>query len=244
MDIELLNFTEEEECQIIRSREKYFVVQALSEEIVFLQSFLKQQERQIQDYCDNFEKYVEEVEAEREHWDGYNEPEIVVFTERHVDGILESEFDIKGVFTEVLPVYQRQSMLVTLWSRFEAKDKDVVIYLNEERSTKIRKKPKDSSILRHLLTELSSFGLDFSDKKLQEAISFLDDEARFVRNCWVHDGGLPTKHQIGKIIERSSSLSITDRLIDVSNSYLHEVAGSMSLLASYVYHEIGIKRRC
>lgn len=88
MDIELLNFTEEEECQIIRSREKYFVVQALSEEIVFLQSFLKQQERQIQDYCDNFEKYVEEVEAEREHWDGYNEPEIVVFTERHVDGIL------------------------------------------------------------------------------------------------------------------------------------------------------------
>src|SRR5690606_2035171 len=199
MDIELLNFTEEEECQIIRSREKYFVVQALSEEIVFLQSFLKQQERQIQDYCDNFEKYVEEVDVEREYWDGYNEPEMVVFTERHIDGIQESDFDIKGVFTEILPIYQRQSMLVTLWSRFEAKIKDIVLYRHEERSTKVRKKPKDTSILKHLLTELDSFGLDFSDNKLKDAINFLDNEVRYVRNCWVHDGGSPAKHQIEKI---------------------------------------------
>lgn len=243
MDVGLLNLTEGER-QITRSREKYFVVQALAEEIVFLQSFLKQQERQIQDYCENFERYVEEVDIEREFWGGYNEPEMVVFTERHVDGILESEFDIKGVFTEVLPIYQRQSMLVTLWSRFEAKVRDIVLFLHEERSTKIGSKPKKSSILSHLLSELSLFGLDFSDKALQEVIVFLDNEVRYVRNCWVHDGGLPAKHLIEKIIESTSGLSITDRLVNVSNNYLHEVAGSMSLLAGFIYHEVGIKRRC
>ncbi|TKA92036.1 hypothetical protein FA869_06455 [Halopseudomonas bauzanensis] len=228
----------------MKGEEKYFVIQALSEEIAFLQSFLSQQERQIHDYCENFEKYVEEVEAEQFYWLGSGEPEMIMVPIRHVDGIMESDYDIKGVFTEILPIYQRQSMLITLWARFEVKLKDIVSYLHSERSTKPRKKAKNESVFAQNISELTHFGIDFSGKDLLSVIDSLDNIVRPIRNCWVHDGGIAETTKIKSLIEKSKNLSVTDGLVNVSSAYLYEVGSLMSLLASHIYHEIGIRRKC
>lgn len=237
-------FSEENEKIIINARNKHFVVHALSEEMIFLESFLRQQEKQIVEYCENFDKHVGVEEIDKEYWDGYNEPEIVTFPVRHVDGILETDYDLKGIFTEILPTYQRQAILVSLWSRFESKMADIIDHIHSERGSKQKAKRKNDSVFKHQISEFCSFGLSFEEENLQSSIYTLDNEVRIIRNCWVHDGGKPNKEQIFSLINQTKFLSITNGLVDISFEYLQGVANNMSLLANHIYHEIGIKRKC
>jgi hypothetical protein len=221
----------------------YWVAHGLDEELHIMSAFISQQSKQIEDYRNNIEKYVEVAEVEKWYYNGPDEGDVVLDEVQHIEGFSEDDYDFKALFTEVMPAYQRQAMLVTLWARLEAKLDDIVRYLADSLKKAKRKKPKGVSDFQHLINEIERLGVKFGDsEEVRSAITTLNNSVRLIRNSWVHNGGRPS-HNVEEHIAHDDGLSIDSGYINVSGNYLKFVLKNMRIISRHILDELVIKDR-
>lgn len=162
---------------------------ALYESLLLMRAFASQQGMQIRDYSENLERYVKEEEIETIVAGRENKEEIETLPARHISGVFEHDFDLKAVLTEVMPTYQNQAMLITLWSKFESGLRLVAESLAAEHKKKLRDKERGISTVAHYLDEIDRWGLKHRDRHNYRAeYDFLSSVVGRIRNAWVHDG--------------------------------------------------------
>lgn len=90
------------------------------EELNLLRAFNRKQLEFVDGFVENIDQHIETYTDEVfiQQWAG-DEGEVVKVEKQHIAGITEDEYDFKEIFTSVMPMYQRQSMLLTAWSMFE-----------------------------------------------------------------------------------------------------------------------------
>jgi len=212
----------------------FYVTQSLNEELSFLYAFVNQQEGQIDDYTREYKSKVTVIRKE-DTTDINKENNSSI---SHIDGIAESDYDIESIFTEVMPAYQRQAMLVTIWSRIETKLDEIVSLLASNRKTKRIKKSGKSSDFRHLISELQRLGINFrSNKNVFDMISMLDNDVRKIRNSWVHNGGLPCTKSVRKNIIENQDLHLNNGIIYIEKDFLITVIDAMKTVANHIFNE-------
>lgn len=217
---------------------QFIMAQSIKEELYILEAFINQQILQISEYVSSIDSRVNlNVSPEYLHTSA-NDGVVVDCEQAYIEGISDADYDIKGLFTKTMAVYQRQALLVTLWSRLEAKLDFFVTYLAISKNLKRKFKQNGVSDFKHLINELERYGIKLSDKaEVLSAIDFLDLEVRFIRNSWVHNGGRPCKESIRTVVESSSGLIFIDGLISVEHSYLEHVLMNMKILADKIFEE-------
>ena len=90
----------------------------ITEEIHFISAFNDKQESQIDDFNKNIEDHIEVSYVKSWHQDSSGSYEEGVDQVEFIGSISEADYDVREIFTEVMPVYQRQAMLLTLWGGF------------------------------------------------------------------------------------------------------------------------------
>ncbi|MCG6339750.1 hypothetical protein K6U19_00555 [Vibrio fluvialis] len=193
-------------------------------ELELLQAFNVKQLELTESFLSNLDDHVETYSKEvfyQTHAE--DEGKAIEIDVEHIGGLSEDDCDFKSVFHEVLPMYQRQSMLVTHWAIFECELKNYYTFLAPKlgRSKRIPKKKKGESTLEHLSRVYKGLGL-YLDKSTayKEAFDILNDEVRFVRNDWVHNGGRPTNT---KNLEAIDGISLNGGQMELSTAYLEKV---------------------
>ncbi|HAS6969095.1 TPA: hypothetical protein I7284_07340 [Vibrio parahaemolyticus] len=205
-------------------------------ELELIQAFNVKQLELTADFLSNLDDHVETQTREifyQTHAE--DEGEAVEVEVPHIGGISADEYDFKSIFSEILPMYQRQSMLVTNWGIFENELKKYYRYLAPKlgKSPSIpRKKYVDDkleSALQHLVRIFKELGLlTEPSPSFDAAFSVLDQEVRFVRNDWVHNGGLPKNT---KNLEEIQGISLNGKQMDISADYLANATNLMWTLS-------------
>lgn len=192
-------------------------ISIIEEETTILISLIKSQEKSLSEFISNFEEKIQ-VEYEEGFQQNYagDEGELVQFPVEHYAGIDDRSYDVREIFKVVLPMYQRQAMLITIWSHIDNSLYLMTNYLVDEIHKKIGKK-KGSSDFYHRIKFIidnvgSEFTVDFFD-----SVKSLDTNVRIVRNKWVHNGGRIDKdfdlEKIG-LKEKYSQISITSEYLN------------------------------
>ena len=172
----------------------------VSEELRILDIFNKKIESAISGFCKYFNDGVYFAPLERLVWNASDNGEVIVDDVRHIEGFSEHDYDIEKVFGYVIPMYQRQSMLITMYSIFEsdlARMSEYVGLLGLGGGQ--MKKVRDSSKIRKYLNRLEEASV--VGDEVYEDFDFLDYEVRYVRNAWVHDAGMNPKGKIPSEID-------------------------------------------
>ena len=90
-------------------------INLFSDELSFVRAYIEKQEQLISNFIDNIEEHVELHEVEifvQTHADGSGEMGLIDV--EHIGGVSESAYNIRELFSSHMPMYQRQSMLITL----------------------------------------------------------------------------------------------------------------------------------
>ncbi|HCW89251.1 MAG TPA: hypothetical protein DHU56_04230 [Marinobacter sp.] len=214
------------------------VAGSLYEDLLLVRGFVRQQSLQIKDYADNLERYVEEEDIETIVSVEENKEELVSLPARHIEGVFEHDFDLKAIFTEVMPIYQRQAMLITIWSRFGEGLLSIANTLAGEKG--INKKPRSARIsdVVHYYNEVQRLGLTLDpSKELNYAVSFMSNVVGKVRNAWVHDGGKAKKSALIDVVNLEENLSFRNDLINVKEAFLAKVLDTMIYVAESFYRK-------
>ncbi|WP_252094162.1 hypothetical protein [Vibrio sp. SCSIO 43009] len=177
--------------------------------------------------------YKDEVFIQQ--WAG-DEGEVVEVEKQHIAGITEDEYDFKEIFTSVMPMYQRQSMLLTAWSMFENEINTFYSRLatkcGAEPNLRKIKRVKHSSDLAHVISCLKALGVVTEPtEQFVDAFERLNNEVRLVRIDWVHNGGKAVKSDF---IENTNGLTMNHSQIDISVGYIEEVTDLMWLLSTEI----------
>lgn len=208
-------------------------------ELELLQAFNVKQLELTADFLSNLDDHVETQTKEMFYQThAEDEGEVVEVEVPHIGGISADEYDFKSIFSEILPMYQRQSMLVTNWGIFENELKKYYRYLAPQlgQSANIPNKQNENgrveSALQHLIRIFKELGLlSEQSPEFDEAFSTLDQEVRFVRNDWVHHGGVPTGT---KNVEEIQGISLNGNQMDISADYLANATNHMWTLSREV----------
>ena len=209
---------------------------ALYESLLIMRAFAEQQGEQIRDYSENLERYVKEEEIETIVAGRENKDEVAKLPARHISGLFEHDFDLKAVFTEVMPIYQNQAMLITLWSKFESGLRLVAESLAAEHKRNLRGKDRGISTVGHYLNEIDRLGLKHRDSQhYRTEYDFLCSIVGRIRNAWVHDGGRAKKQSISQIVNKETDLLMRNDVINVTDKFLTRVIQSMLSISKEIY---------
>ncbi|ENM5795879.1 hypothetical protein [Vibrio mimicus] len=203
------------------------------EELNLLRAFHRKQLEFVDGFVGNIEQHIETYTDKVfiQQWAG-DEGEVVEVEKQHIAGITEDEYDFKEIFTSVMPMYQRQSMLLTAWSMFENEIKTYYSRLASKVGAKPIKREKNTSDLAYMVSSLQAMGIvSEPSKRFIDAFTRLNDEVRFVRIDWVHNGGKPVK---SKFIEQTEGLAMNGSQIDISVAYIEEVMNLMWVLSTEI----------
>ncbi|HCH3991741.1 TPA: hypothetical protein NKV63_001702 [Vibrio parahaemolyticus] len=208
-------------------------------ELELLQAFNVKQLELTSDFVSHIDDHVE-TQTKKIFYQTHaeDEGEAVEVEVPHIGGISADEYDFKSIFSEILPMYQRQSMLVTNWGIFENELKKYYSYLASKlgKSPSIPKKKnvdgKLESALQHLVRVFKELGLLTEQSPLFDAaFTALDQEVRCVRNDWVHNGGVPKNT---KNLEEIQGISLNGNQMDISADYLENATNHMWTLSSEI----------
>lgn len=208
----------------------------ISDELYIIKAFIDKQEAQISEFTDNIENHVEVAEvAEVERWFhiSADEGEVGVDQIEHIAGISEEEYDIREMFTEVMPIYQRQAMLLTLWGVFESEMEEMYIYASGKECLPKKNKKGKISKLKHMLNCFSKIKIPPEPtEEFVSAMKVLDEEVRLIRNAWAHDGGKDPEDEIPDdiegIIKKYSQIAISKEYIKNVVSLMHIISQELS----------------
>ena len=229
---------------MLRNNRGFYVAQRLGEELFLMRAFICQQDKQINSYILNIEEYVETAQVEKWYETSYGEGEKFIDEVKHIEGVTEEDYDFKEMFTEVMPLYQRQAMFVALWGRLECKLDDIAKHLSSIKGIKIKKKSKGLSDFIHLISEIERLGVKITDtEECSNAVDFLNNEVREIRNAWVHNGGKVKKEKIGKIVKSTKYLDMNFEVLSITNEYLlfslsEMMKISRKILDQFILHKI------
>ncbi|WP_197476075.1 hypothetical protein, partial [Oleiphilus sp. HI0043] len=93
----------------------------LSEELKLQRAYIQKQEQLLSSFTENIESHIETYEQEmfvQTHAE--DEGEIIRVDLEHINGVTEQDYDIRSLFSQSMTMYQRQSMLLTLWAMLES----------------------------------------------------------------------------------------------------------------------------
>ncbi|EME0812692.1 hypothetical protein WB924_004463 [Vibrio vulnificus] len=214
---------------MFKNRHLFFV----PEELNLLRAFNRKQLEFVDGFVENIDQHIETYTSKVfiQQWAG-DEGEVVEDEKQHIAGITEDEYDLKEIFTSVMPMYQRQSMLLTAWSMFENEIKTYYSRLACKVEALPIKRAKNSSELAHMVSSLQAIGVVKEPSRcFMDAFNRLNNEVRFVRNDWVHNGGKPVK---STFIEHTEGLTINGSQIDISVAYIEEVTKLMWVLSTEI----------
>lgn len=102
----------------------------ISDELFIIRAFNVMQESQITDFISNIESHVDVAEVERLVQNLSGDGVIDIVQIEQIAGISEEDYDIRELFREIMPIYQRQAMLLTLWGMFDSGMEDMYIYVS------------------------------------------------------------------------------------------------------------------
>ncbi|EJL6264420.1 hypothetical protein VDT04_003387 [Vibrio cholerae] len=203
-----------------------------SEELRLVQAFNKKQAELTDTFVANIHEHVETYTREVFYQQHADDPgEVFEVAVEHIAGVSEDEYDFKAVFCELMPMYQRQSMLVTNWAVFECELKKFYSILAEEkgRSPELPKK-KSGSELNHLVKNFQALGLlKNPSAEFNEAFDKLENEVRLIRNDWVHNGGVS---KASKNVDLITGVSVSGQQLDISMDYIELATKAMWKLSS------------
>ncbi len=201
----------------------------ISDELYVIKAFNDKQETQISDFIDNIEHHIEVAEVKRWFQISADEGEVGVDQIEHIAGISEEEYDIREMFTEIMPIYQRQAMLLTLWGSFECEMEKMYIYASGQESLPNKNKKEKISKLKHMINCFNKIGIPPEPtKEYTSAVKTLDDEVRLIRNAWAHDGGKDPK---GKIPDDIAGIENKYSQIAISKEYIRSVVSLMHIIS-------------
>ncbi|EJG0025932.1 MULTISPECIES: hypothetical protein [Vibrio] len=203
------------------------------EELNLLRAFNRKQLEFVDGFVENIDQHIETYTDKMfiQQWAG-DEGEVVEVEKQHIAGISEDEYDFKDIFTSVMPMYQRQSMLLTAWSMFENEIKTYYSMLADKVGAVPIQRAKHSSDLAHIISCLQAIGVvSEPSERFTEAFNRLNNEVRFVRIDWVHNGGKAIK---SKFVENTEGLTMNGSQIDISVAYIEEVTDLMWVLSAEI----------
>jgi hypothetical protein len=203
---------------ISREEHEYMIRRSLSNELEFISAFIDQQNGQLNNYLKNFNS---ESKNSNTHGFVYDED----LSSLNISGISASDYNLDDVFKEDLPQYILHSQIILLWAMLERNMTAIVeeIYLIKNRT--IPKQKKGDSIFKHLINCLEK--IDNNTLAVDTNVKFLEENARYVRNCLVH----PNK----KIDFTHKWLEIKDKhLIKIKSQYITEVISSINCLGNTI----------
>ncbi|WP_413472485.1 hypothetical protein [Shewanella baltica] len=203
----------------------------ISDELCIIRAFNDKQEAQISDFIDNIEQHIKVAEVERWGPNLSGDGDIGIDQIEHLAGISEEEYDIRELFREVMPIYQRQAMLLTLWGVLDSEIKDMYLYVSGEKC--LPEKSKKISDFKHVINCLSKIGIPPEPTKEYEfSVKTLDCEVRLIRNAWAHNSGKDPKNKIPKGIpgigEKYSQIAISKEYINKVVSLMHALSQELN----------------
>ncbi|MGS0695389.1 hypothetical protein [Shewanella sp. 0m-4] len=204
----------------------------ISEELFIINAFNKKQEEQIESFTNNIEDHIEKAEIER--WVQTSEPDGIADTDEieHIAGVSEEDYDIREMFSAIMPLYQRQAMLITIWSAFECELENMYLYAAEKinGTTRLSRKPNRDSKINHILNELKAIGIaETTSENFKSAFATLNLEVREVRNAWAHNGGKDLKNITNDGVD---GLSLKYQQIAISKDYIQKVVALIRTVSS------------
>ncbi|WP_420390691.1 hypothetical protein [Marinobacter sp.] len=209
---------------------------ALYENVLLMRAFAEQQQEQIQDYSKNLEKYIKEEEIETIITGRENKDEIEKLPARHIAGVFEHNLDLTATFEGVMPIYQNQATLISLWSTFESGTFLVAQSLSAEKNTRLRRKESGISSVAHYLNEIDRLGLKHRNQRMYRTdCEFLSLIVGRIRNAWVHNGGRCKNKSVSEIVRKDSDLLVRNNLIKINHSFLFRVIESMRSISEEIY---------
>jgi len=216
-----------------------FYAISLNEELELLNEFHKQQEEQINSFIANINDYVS-AETEERYFQNYpDDPgEVIEVPISHIGSISEDSYDIKEVFSEVMPMYQRQAMLISVWALLENELAKCIRFAINAFGKKLpppKRKPRGESDFSFLIKQLKAIDLINSKDNvdIEHAISKLNNEVRHLRNTWVHHGGVVRSNCL-QFIEKQESLSILYGQLNISKSYINTVYDYVFAITNHI----------
>ena len=197
------------------------------EELRLVQAFNSKQAELTDSFVGNIDEHVETYTKNMFQQQYTDDPgEVVEIEISHIAGVSEEEYDFKAIFTKLMPMYQRQSMLVTNWAVFECELKNFYRNIAEQmgHSPELPKK-KSGSDLSHLVKSYKDLGLlTEPSEQFENAFDKLENEVRFIRNDWVHNGGVPNAT---KSFDKIPGVSLNRLQLDISIEYISSATDAM-----------------
>ncbi|GAD78593.1 hypothetical protein [Vibrio ezurae] len=203
------------------------------EELNLLRAFNRKQLEFVDEFVENIEQHIEKCTETVfvQRWAG-DEGEVVEVEKQHIAGIAQDAYDVKETFTTVMPMYQRQAMLLSTWSMFDNEINTYYSRLANKVGAKSIKREKGSSDLAYMILSLQAIGVvSEPSERFTNAFNRLNDEVRLVRIDWAHYGGKAVK---SKFIEQTDGLRMNGSQIDISVAYIEEVTELMWTLSTEI----------
>ncbi|MAZ86088.1 MAG: hypothetical protein CL693_00380 [Cellvibrionaceae bacterium] len=211
--------------------------------IQLFEAFVDQQEKQITEYSRNFDQYIEQYSVEKYAYPGMGKDEEGIYIDQvnHISGISEEDYDLQSIFTELMPTYQRRSILITLFSTFEVALKNLLFAhaetIGRSFNVKKSKEQKNISVLEHWLNQAMDFGMELQPTDTSIDI-FADIHClRLVRNSFVHDDGMKPNSELKGYIQRNPHLNTNGSQITMESKYVIYAASRLKIFAETLIRE-------
>lgn len=179
-------------------------------EVEIIAAFYQKQEQLIESMEKNFHQHVDEhiTQSWNQLCSDYGE-----IQEQRIEivaGLTNEEYDLQELFTKVMPLYHRSSVLMSLWGAFENELTSAFNHFSKSNNgpEKLPNKPRGKSSIWHLIDQISKLvHIPTTEESFKSSFGFLDEQARHVRNTWAHEHG------------RISGLKIDYEKLGLSESY-------------------------
>ncbi|MEZ8114234.1 hypothetical protein AB4163_21510 [Vibrio splendidus] len=206
----------------------------VSEELELLKTFHQQQEEQISDFITNIDQHIQTEWQEGWHQNYAGDPgELIEYPVERLGNVTEQEYNLREIFTGVMPMYQRQAMLLSMWALYEceftAYYSHVASMLGRRATLPNQNGPRVSQ-LTHITNCFKRLGcLDIESDEFIQAVERLNGEVRLVRNAWAHNGG---KLKNNDAIADVEGITLLTGQVNLSSNYINQVSELMALVTS------------
>jgi len=202
----------------------------ISEELDIIKAFNENQESLLSDFIDNIDDHIKVHEVKKPLLTSSERIKYGSDKVEHLSGLSNDDYDIRDVFTNMMPVYQRQAMLLTLWGAFESELE--LLYCHKYKVEKSPRKPKGKNIsyLKNILDSFTRKKPHFVHScEYNSAVDRLDNEVRTIRNAWVHNGGTMTTNEF---TDNINGIEIQSSRVVISKEYIICVINLMKIVSA------------
>ena len=153
-----------------------------------------------------------------------------------IDNFNSLDFDIDEIYKVVMPTYQRQAMIISLWAILEFETQEAYLFAKNwlKLPKSSLKKPDTTSRFKHSLNKLKNLGIcNNSTKKFNQSVIFLDQEVRFLRHAWAHNGGNIRSSEVHENIKKNiDGITLTNGQLSISKEYIQRTIKEMTIFSA------------